>query len=401
MSSFGLAAWGCATILSNKSNRSPEEDACAVSILRTVANELIKRPDDFRSQEITNSCWAMATLGFGISAETSSASNDYTFLMTDDPVGDRQLMERALHAVSKSALPRLNAFRSMELNNLAYAFARLGRTESNDLYAGIAKEFARPKRVVTGQDIGTTLWSFSLVEYFDKDAYRLIASRVNVDDAQNYSPTELANSVYALASAEVDAMYPDSFDTAVVAESLRPSNWKDDPVTVCFAIAAKELTRRPHEYKSQEIKDVLWSFSKVIATLYLLVINMAISNVSLMVDVVCLWHLPQAGVRHPDLFKAVAEYLVGKESDAVPDGQIHCGRGLDDFTPQGIGNLVWSYAKQAQLAVETVNRVEGLSSLSSGRLFVFTTICLDIGESLVKRLFNCCAETDLAKFGMY
>jgi hypothetical protein len=162
-------------------------------------------------------------------------------------------------------------------------------------------------------------------------------------------------------------MYPDSFDTALVAESLRPSNWKDDPVTVCFAIAAKELTRRPHEYKSQEIKDVLWSFSK-------------------------------AGVRHPDLFKAVAEYLVGKASDAVPDGQIHCGRGLDDFTPQGIGNLVWSYAKQAQLAVETVNRVEGLSSLSSGRLFVFTTICLDIGESLVKRLFNCCAETDLAKF---
>jgi hypothetical protein len=105
-----------------------------------------------------------------------------------------------------------------------------------------------------------------LVEYFDKDAYRLIASRVNVDDAQNYSPTELANSVYALASAEVEAMYPDSFDTALVAENLRPSNWKDDPVTVCFAIAAKELTRRPYEFKSQEIKDVLWSFSKASAT---------------------------------------------------------------------------------------------------------------------------------------
>ena len=199
----------------------------------------------------------MATLGFGISKETSSASNDYTFLMTDDPEGDRQLMERALRAVSKSALPRLNVFRSMELNNLAYAFARLGRTESNDLYAGIAREFARPKRVVTGQDVGTTLWSFSLIGYFDKDAYRSIASRLNVNDARNYSPTELANSVYALASAEVEARYPYSFDTALVADNLRPSNWKDDPVTVCFAVAARELMRRPHEFKSQEIKDVL------------------------------------------------------------------------------------------------------------------------------------------------
>lgn len=116
---------------------------------------------------------------------------------------------------------------------------------------------------------------------------------------------------------------------------------------------------------------------------------------------ICSYRLPQAGVRHPKLFKAVAEYLVGKESDPVPEGQLHCGRGLDDFTQQGIGNLVWSYAKQAQLAAETMNRVDGLSSISSGRLLVFTTVCLDIGESLVKRLFNCCAETDLAKFGMY
>lgn len=109
-------------------------------------------------------------------------------------------------------------------------------------------------------------------------------------------------------------------------------------------------------------------------------------------------HYLQAGVRHPDLFKAVAEYLVGKESNTVPDGHIHCGQGLDHFSQQGIGNLVWSYGKQAQLAAETVNRVDGVSTASSGKLFVFITICMDIGESLIKRLFNCCAETDLAKF---
>jgi len=99
------------------------------------------------------------------------------------------------------------------------------------------------------------------------------------------------------------------------------------------------------------------------------------------------------------MFKAIAEYLVGKESDAVPPGQLHCGKGLDTFTPQGIGNLLWSYGKQAQLAAETVNRVNGMPGFSTGRLFVSSTICLDIAESLVKRLFNCGAETELAKFG--
>jgi hypothetical protein len=107
----------------------------------------------------------------------------------------------------------------------------------------------------------------------------------------------------------------------------------------------------------------------------------------------------QARVRHPTLFKTIAEHLVGRESDAVPEGKLHCGRGLDEFSPQGIGNLAWSYAKQAQLAVETVDRVEGLRSDTTGRLFIFSTICIDIGETLIKRLFNACAEADLANHG--
>lgn len=107
----------------------------------------------------------------------------------------------------------------------------------------------------------------------------------------------------------------------------------------------------------------------------------------------------QAGVRHPVMFKMIAEYLVGKEADTVPAGQLHCGKGLDTFTPQGVGNLLWSYGKQALLASETVNRVDGISSVSTGRLFIFSTVCMDVGETLIKRLFNCGAEVDLVKFG--
>jgi len=37
----------------------------------------------------------------------------------------------------------------------------------------------------------------------------------------------------------------------------------NDPITECFAVVASEAMRRPFDFKDQELKDVLWSFSKV------------------------------------------------------------------------------------------------------------------------------------------
>ena len=73
------------------------------------------------------------------------------------------------------------------------------------------------------------------------------------------------------------------------------------------------------------------------------------------------------------------------------------GRGLDLFSPQGLGNLAWSYAKQAQLA-ETVS--ESLIG-SSGRLAVYETSCLDVGETLINRLFQRLAERATQNRGKY
>lgn len=113
------------------------------------------------------------------------------------------------------------------------------------------------------KDIGTTLWAFATLEFFDEEVYRAIVSRVTVDEAYTFQPRELSNSVWALATAGVEVMYPDAFDTTLVPRNLRPADWRDDPVTICFEVAASELMRRPHQFKSQEIKDVCWSFSKV------------------------------------------------------------------------------------------------------------------------------------------
>ena len=134
-----------------------------------------------------------------------------------------------------------------------------------------------------------------------------------------------------------------------------------------------------------------------------------------------MWSFSKAGIRHPELFRRTAEYLVGREEDGFANS-----RGLDDFSTQGlgkgyvslknvhlcvptlgnshdlfapthIGNMAWAFARQAQLAEDVVirNKSSCTMSLSNGRLAVKSVSCFDIGEGLLHRLFREIAETDL------
>ena len=104
----------------------------------------------------------------------------------------------------------------------------------------------------------------------------------------------------------------------------------------------------------------------------------------------------QAGIRHPKLFQSVAEHLVGSG-----DSKDFNGRGLDEFSPQGLGNLAWAYARQAQLGSETMQKREGqtLVAFTSGRLAHYNTIFIDVGESLLQKLFFGIAEANLRVHG--
>lgn len=186
-------AWGIATILSNKSQRTPEEEANALTILRKVAVAITQRADDFKTQELANTVWAMATVGFGLDGASANSLNEYIYLKSDDLDGDHHLMEQALHAVQKSAIPRLREFRSQELNNMVWSYARLGRTESNELYEGVGRELGRRHRdMMDGQDIFTTLWGFATASYFNEEVYRLVLSRIDLNKIQTYRPQEFS-----------------------------------------------------------------------------------------------------------------------------------------------------------------------------------------------------------------
>lgn len=126
------------------------EDQSSLRILRWVAKSLIERVEDFKPQEISNSIWAFATLGFGATTTSGqfNTNNEYISLPSDQPELDRKLVSETLLAVAKNSSTRLNRFRPQELNNLAWGFCRLGQysDEMMTLYEGIGKEILRRHR---------------------------------------------------------------------------------------------------------------------------------------------------------------------------------------------------------------------------------------------------------------
>ena len=378
--------WGIATLLSNKKLQpqysttdtsvsspivSSREQRAALTILRHVIQSVIRRnAEGFRTQELSNTAWATATLGFGINqGQETSVMNNYLVMQSDSPEEDTKLMVDMMYAIADSAMRQLPRFWSQELNNLAWAVARLLSDNNNlssisntefetritSLLRGIASQLADPRRSVNSQDIGTTLWSLATLEFCDKELYRSIAIRLTPEQAHRSKPQELSNTIWAFATAEMEINDMDVFDTTLVPSSQRKSS-PTDPITACFGVAAYELMHRPHSFKPQEIKDVLWSFSKV-------------------------------GLRHPELFKFVAEHLVGSENDNTDP------RGLDDFSTQGLGNMAWAFARQAQLSEMVSDRLN--LNTGNGKMSTYKTIYFDVGENLLLKFFSSIAETNI------
>jgi hypothetical protein len=374
--------WSLATLLSLTHKNQPNEeinianrrreDQAALSIIRSAASYITRMGTTaFKSQELSNSAWAMATMGFGIgpSIAEPSVNSNYVVLGSRDPDGDREMMRDALLEIVRSSIPLLPRFRAQELNNLAWSIARLvdgdfvkSQPHLQLVLDGIGQQLSNERRFITSQDIGTTLWSLATLEVVNKSLYRALAARLEPSKVHTYKPQELSNTVWALATADIQVGSEcDAFDTSLVPESLRPTI--RDPAVLTFAMAAKELMRRPHEFKTQEIKDVLWSFAKI-------------------------------GIRHPQLFKFVAQHIVGVEDENDPN---FIPRGFDDFSAQGLGNMALSYARHSQLAADVGDRLKASSALaaSNGRLAVYTTSYLDVGETLLHRLFNELADAYL------
>ena len=140
---------GTATILSKRSGYTDGPvSSAALRIVRQCAMQLIKRNgENYKTQEITNTIWSFATVGFGLKGGTTAdAGNEYTFLRSEDIEGDRLLMDDTLKVAMNAAKRIVPRFRSQELNNLAWAMARLGQKDE-ELLTMMGNELAQPKRI--------------------------------------------------------------------------------------------------------------------------------------------------------------------------------------------------------------------------------------------------------------
>jgi len=75
----------------------------------------------------------------------------------------------------------------------------------------------------------------------------------------------MSNSIWAMATAGFKPLYTRAFDTTLVPRNMRPTKKQlaEDTFAETYAAVALETIRRPHEFKDQELKDVMWSFSRV------------------------------------------------------------------------------------------------------------------------------------------
>ncbi|KAL3914058.1 MAG: hypothetical protein SGARI_000327 [Bacillariaceae sp.] len=173
----------------------------------------------------------------------------------------------------------------------------------------------------------------------------------------------MSNTLWALATAGVLPQYPTAFDFDLLPDSCRPTQEEiqRDPVTNCFRLFTEEMMHRIKFYKPQEIKDSLWAVAKV-------------------------------GLRHPRLFKYVAEHLVGSGDDPKATG-----RGLAPFDGQGVSNIAYVYAKHAQLGADVLQKYGKKARLpmTGGRLACYTVSYLDISEGLLRKLYAEIARVDL------
>ena len=90
------------------------------------------------------------------------------------------------------------------------------------------------------------------IGFFDDELYRRLVSVFRHDLVVSCA-VELSNTIWALATAEIDlGIERDAFDVTLLPGDDRP--YPRDPVTVFMGDVALQLIQRPHDFKPQEIK---------------------------------------------------------------------------------------------------------------------------------------------------
>ena len=288
------SVWAAATIISKRPQKGAtgEASTAALGILRHTSREMIRRQGkNYKTQELTNHVWSMATLGFGIAADSVHTkkgvaaaidagcllTHSYTHIISDDVDGDRILMESCMAIVLERITTNISPFPLQELNNICWAMTRLQIPKNEEVLHIIGTEISNnPRKRIGTQDVSSTLWSMASMEYYNEPMFRSILARVGRRDLVGYDhfkPQEISNTLWAIASAGIGLEYPNIFDVKLLPINVRgkvsvEEAMISDPVTNLFASGATELILRPDEFKVRYIIAFKWKQSEQYIYIY-------------------------------------------------------------------------------------------------------------------------------------
>jgi Protein of unknown function (DUF1601) len=279
-SSQGLSntVWGIATLISNQQpdlseNNSTSQDfsigiqQSALAVIHFMAREIIARQaSGFNSQDLSNTAWAFATVMSCLNSIKDGNLNKVVAIHSNEHARSLELMQVATHIVVQRSLEILPQFNGQGVCNLVWALGYLfdSKTDTIDQLLRSVKERCSDKSfLVEPRAISQTLWGIAKLKFVDDSLYLSIASRLQSTNASTFQAQTISNIVWALATAGVKVNYKEiqriATSTQLITKHSQIST--KDPVLQFCAIAAQEFINRPHEFNSQNIANMCWSFA--------------------------------------------------------------------------------------------------------------------------------------------
>ena len=366
------AAWGSAKVLSYDDNEALSE--ALKECLRTIAEKAVSEISCFKSQELSNLAWALATAGVSHWRVMDEIANKATQIINELRPQELSILiwsfgklhvpnSRALFdAITTEAKGRFSDFKPQELSNTVWAVATTGYDAGSDFWDRAANEMIHhfesdlrrgPVAYATRtQHIANFLWaaakaqpSIALDRLFDVGG-RLMIARINEAKTQ-----EMGNVVWAFATAKIEGC-PEVFDRiADAATPLLPRFVAQNMANMVWAFAtanhrndalflaiAAEAAERADEFNPQELANALWAFPTAGVAYprpFLdAFVNASIAKISGFTEQGLAnvgWALSTSGVAgdYPEYFSAL-------ETEVLPR--------LPSFSHQALANIPWSYA---------------------------------------------------------
>ncbi|KAJ1463485.1 hypothetical protein M885DRAFT_503820 [Pelagophyceae sp. CCMP2097] len=221
----------------------------------------------------------------------------------------RPLLQELVDRATSSIINESNEWEARGLANACWGTAKIGNVEAPALFEAIAAE--APKKIATfnPQELANTVWAYATAGVEAPALFEAIAAEAPKKIA-TFNPQDLANTVWAYATAGVEA--PALFE-AIAAEApkkmatFNPQNlantvWAYATAGVeapaLFEAIATEAPKKIATFKPQNLANTVWAYAT-------------------------------AGVEAPALFVAIAAEAQKK---------------IAMFTPQALANTVWAYA---------------------------------------------------------